>query len=74
MGGVHAVSRNPPRPTFIKASVKVQHQCYWCGHDSREGTHGVQVDRPDGGVNINCTVTMMVQHPAKVWRIDGVTT
>lgn len=68
------MSRNPPRPTFIKASVKVQHQCYWCGFDNREGTHGVQVDRPDGGLDIKCTMTMHTVYPAKMWRLEGVTT
>lgn len=57
-----------------RAKVKVQHQCPFCGLDNREGSHGQEIPRKDGGVNMVCTVVMEVRHPAKSWRIEGVTT
>lgn len=55
------------------SNVPIRYQCSWCGFDSREGEHGLQEDRPDGGVNILCKVVMQVWHPTKSWRIEGVT-
>lgn len=54
--------------------IKVQHQCPWCGYDLRSGEHGTQEDAKDGGVNVFCKVKVHVHHPARVFRIEGVTT
>lgn len=57
-----------------KANPKVQYLCPWCGLDNREGHHGQELPRTDGGVNVVCTVVMHVHYPAKSWRItDGTT-
>lgn len=55
-----------------KAKPHIKYQCPWCGLDNRQGRHGDQIDRKDGGVNIVCTVVMEVWHPAKVAHIREV--
>lgn len=52
-----------------RAKVKVQYQCPFCGLDNQTGDHGQEMPRPDGSVNIVCTVVMEKLSPAVVYHM-----
>lgn len=52
----------------MKPTLKIEHQCQWCGHDSRTGEHGVLTERADR-LEVFCTIRVDCFYSARIHKI-----